>query len=769
MKRLPIFVLSILLLAVGCEPETILNVPTTPLQFDADGGTATVDFVANKVWSVSSDASWCKISPGTGDGSENSHATVTLTCAPNTDYDTRSCTVTVNCDDASASIAVSQDASNGLIVSQTTFDLPCEAQQLAIEVRANVDYTAKSDAAWLRVVSAKGLASNTLTLAVDANTTGSARTGSVLVKETSGSLSATVTVNQAQNDVFEVKADQATENLSEARHKITFTVKTNVEYEVVFEDPAPDWISIVSTKGVQTDKITLEVAANNTMEARSKNVTIRQKGGNGSHTFLIGQRCRKDIVFDQSRIELPYNGTEAQEVLVQVEASVEYTLFADEGSKKYVEEIKLVSDLSKTRKQWKVRIKGNEDFKMRVITIIGQATDKSVNSKLSIVQLAPEIKILLNDQPTGGHSESLVGCDGTFSVSVYPEELAKYGYEVTLKDMKSAPQPIRLEKDKEAEGLEWRVYSLCEGRTAITIKFKKANAAATLNWEVKDEVSADPITRQALVAAGVDANYNGIFEPEEIAAVKKLSLSGIMENVLDLAQFTELEDLTLEKVPRLKGELKLTGNTKLKKLTVRGALQLETLNINDNPELNELAYQYSFLNEYIGDKCQKLEKVDFTGTQIAALDFRENHGLQRLVCDSCGLYQLKGNEELVYGSARANNLETVPFGGPKLKEIHLEGNRITDFWFQKNFTSLIRVYISDNQLKEIHATENAKPLEILDCTNNKLTFLDVHYSEYLKKLLCTGNPMTEVRLLAGHKYSLLELPDGVTVTYVELP
>ena len=69
MKRLPIFVLSILLLAVGCEPETILNVPTTPLQFDSDGGTATVDFVANKVWSVSSDASWCKIPPGTGAGS----------------------------------------------------------------------------------------------------------------------------------------------------------------------------------------------------------------------------------------------------------------------------------------------------------------------------------------------------------------------------------------------------------------------------------------------------------------------------------------------------------------------------------------------------------------------------------------------------------------------------------------------------------------------------------------------------------------------------
>ena len=99
-------VMAILLLA-GCEPETYLFVNESPIAFEESGGSQIIDVIANKEWQATTNGGWCKVSPATGVGSENS-IRITVQCEPNTGYDERSCILTVICADARKTVSITQ-------------------------------------------------------------------------------------------------------------------------------------------------------------------------------------------------------------------------------------------------------------------------------------------------------------------------------------------------------------------------------------------------------------------------------------------------------------------------------------------------------------------------------------------------------------------------------------------------------------------------------------------------------------------------------------
>ena len=776
MKRV-LFILSFLLLLAGCEPETILNVPTSPLEFTQQGGNISVSFVANKVWTANSSASWCKVSPTSGDGSgkNKSNITVTLTCDPNPDYDVRTCDLTITCQDLSATIKVNQAAANGLLIDKTDYEVSSKAQQIEVNVRTNVDYSATSHASWIKVVSTKGLTDHTLTLSVDENTTYEDRTGTVTVKDASGTLSSTVTVKQTQNDYMTVTPDQDVENVTTAAQNLTFTVKSNVDYEVSFANPEnPGWIEIVSTKGIQTNKITLKVDANEGLAPRYVDLVVKSKGGDITLTKRITQVARKDIVLSKEEVEIPWEGIFTTVVSIDIESSVDYTVFADKASEPYIESIKAFSTSSPYRKEWRIAVKGNDEFVERTLHIVAQADDKSITKTLTIKQLAPEIKIEFNGQPSGGSVESQVGADAYLYMYVYPEELLDYGYELTVKEPASGPMPIRLEEDTEAPLPQWKVYSICEGQTAISVKFKKTGSSATLNWDVQDFASADPKTRQALVALGVDTNYNGIFEDEEIEAVKKLTLSGDMENIYDVNIFYNLEELTLEDMPLFKAsywDFNLEPCQKLKKLAIHGTVLLEAVNVNNNKELVELDLSDNpdnhVLNDIVTNGLPKLEKVVLSNTPVKEWGVYDNPAIRWIEADNCGLtnFGAFGND-LEYVSAKNNQLSgNLVLGDvPKLKEAHFDNNKFDELWFGTGDVPVLqKLTVNNNALKAVFNINEAKELVEFECAGNQLKSLEVHENLKLKVLRCLDNPMEAIMIRAGQVFSVFEVPKSATI------
>ena len=333
MKKMLIAVMSmaLALFAASCVPKTELSVGQSALTFDNKGGSQSVSFTANKVWSATSSQSWCKVTPTSGDGSANSSQSFTVSCDPNTTYDPRTCDIKIVCEELTAMISVTQAEGAGLLVSQTDFSLTNEAQTVSIEVKSNVDYlvSVEGDAtSWIKVQSTKGLDTHTIVLAISENKDYDSRTGKVTVKDVSGSLSQTITIKQGEAyGLFLTKPEY---NLSNESHSLTVEVKANVSFDVV---PQVDWIKYVETKGLKTSQIVLDIAANDSYDAREGKVLVRQTGGTLSETLTIRQDEAFGLIITKTGYGL---SSEEQTIDVEVKTNVELEVVIPDDAKSWI-------------------------------------------------------------------------------------------------------------------------------------------------------------------------------------------------------------------------------------------------------------------------------------------------------------------------------------------------------------------------------------------------------------------------------------------------
>ena len=297
-------ILSALLLAVLpifelCERETVLTVDQPVLSFTEAGGSQIVSITANKFWTARSDESWCEVSPNIGDGDENLR--LTITCEPNSSYDERSCTVTLSCDEVTKTISVSQGFVNGLMISQTTYELTKAAQQLNIEIKANVKYIVEVDNGckdWVKFISTKGMTTSTAVLDIDENKTYDSREGKVTIKQDGGSLSSTIIIKQSQQDGLFLTSSEF--DLSCESQLLTIELSTNVEFDVT---PEADWVKCVQTKGLINHQIILEVLENETFEPRETIVNVQQKNGNLKGIIRITQDANGFVEFEDENFK----------------------------------------------------------------------------------------------------------------------------------------------------------------------------------------------------------------------------------------------------------------------------------------------------------------------------------------------------------------------------------------------------------------------------------------------------------------------------------
>ena len=360
----------------SCEKETVLSVDQTSLSYTDAGGSQTVSLTANKPWSVKCDQSWCKVSPSSGE--EAASSKISISCDANTTYDARNCTVTFTCAELTKTVSVSQATNNGLLVSQTSYELTKAAQQLNIQVQANVKFSVEVDAGckdWVTYNSTKGLSNSTVVLDIAENKTYDSREGKVTIKENGGSLSSTITIKQSQLDGLFITTPEY--NLSNEKHTLTVEVSTNVEFDVT---PEADWVKYVQTKGLSSKQIILEVAENDTYDQRETTVSVNQKNGDLSGTIKIKQDEKYDILVTQSEYTL---SNEAQTIDVEVKYNVGFDVVIPDECKDWVS---IVGTKGLSSRTYTFSIAKNESYVDREGSITFKQNKGELGTTIKILQ-----------------------------------------------------------------------------------------------------------------------------------------------------------------------------------------------------------------------------------------------------------------------------------------------------------------------------------------------------------------------------------------------
>ena len=358
-------------LLASCEKETILTVNQSSLSFNNSGGSQTVNITANKVWRASSNQSWCKVSPSSGDGSDNSNITLSVSCDANATYDERTCTITITCEELTKTISVSQAEGKGLILSQTEYNLTNDAQTISVEVQANVNYSVEIDNAcksWIKQEATKGLSSNVIKFAISKNEDYDGREGKIVIKQTDGSLSGTVVVKQSQQNGLFISTPEY--SLSNEKHTLTVEVKANIEFDVKSN---VYWIKHVETKGLKTSQIVLEVSANEDYDGREGTVVVKQKNGDLQGVITIKQEQNYGILVSQSEYSV---SDEAQTIEVEVKYNVDFDVVIPSGSKDWIRQVSTKGLNSRT---YTFSIAKNDTYGARE----GSITFKQKNGALS--------------------------------------------------------------------------------------------------------------------------------------------------------------------------------------------------------------------------------------------------------------------------------------------------------------------------------------------------------------------------------------------------
>lgn len=264
-------------------------------EFGSSEGEKTFTVTANVPWSISEAGlpEWVTVKPMNGAGTGEAEQ-VTVSVAQNTTGEQLTGTITVVADgeqagaeDVEKTIAVSQKAGVKLDVDfgeGETLTFSSKGDEQTFTVTSNAAWTVtKPD--WVTLSPEKGDASDspvTVTATVEANETGAALTGEIVVTasgEELGDDDAVVTIPVSQNSSVSLVLSTETLEFTHEETPLTFTVTSNAPWTVTFENT--DGAAVIRTVSPETGEaseqpttVTVTPWANTTDAERNATITV---------------------------------------------------------------------------------------------------------------------------------------------------------------------------------------------------------------------------------------------------------------------------------------------------------------------------------------------------------------------------------------------------------------------------------------------------------------------------------------------------------------
>ncbi len=500
MKYNILILLSLLLVNLSCdnEEDPYINLSQNQTSFTINniGNSQTISFDTNVSWTTKTSQSWCTVSPASGEAGTNS---ITVTVAPNELYDSRSCKLTILAGFVTKTFTINQDNNLGLIITQDRYELSNEAETIEVEVKANVDFGVTISEGWITQVKSRGLTGTILEFKVDKNESYNNREGSITIYEKNGNLSSTIRVFQSQEDAIILSEDEY--NLSNDNHTLEVELKTNVDYDVIIPKGG-DWVSYTPpTRGLRAETVVLTVSRNDTYDARSTEVYIRNVATNLQDTLTINQEANTGLVVGNDKYEL---GNEGGAIEVIVKTNVEFDV---EISDDWITQVK-TRGLTDTQLQFLVA--ENDTYGNREATITISEKNGELSSTIRVYQ-SQENAIIISDKTRDISKESQqvdveVKTNLNFEI-IIPEDIDWVSYTST-RGLRTETFTLNISENEGYDARTAEVYvkdkdtnlqdTLTINQAANTDliivgndKFTLSNGAETIVVEVKTNVEFD--------------------------------------------------------------------------------------------------------------------------------------------------------------------------------------------------------------------------------------------------------------------------------------
>lgn len=388
MKKLFLLLTVLPLFFISCSKEEspVLTISQASISAQASGSSTTITLYANNPWAVSG-TDWCTVSPSGGEGGE---VLVTVTVKENTTYDARNCTLTFSSLDLKETVSVNQDSNFGIVLPKNTYELSCDAQQISVEVKANVTYDVAVDADWIKQNGTKALTSKTFTFDIDKNESYDAREGTIVIKEKNGNDVKTIKIKQAQVDAIIISSKEY--SLSNKAQSLEVKLQTNVDLDVVIPDNAKPWISHTSTKALSDKTLVFDIKENEDYSARSCEIIVKKKNGTFADTVRIKQVQKDAIVLSQKEYKL---SSDKHSLEVKLQTNVDVEVNIPESAKSWISyiETKALAD-----KVIILGIESNGTYGERASEIYIKDKSSSLQDTITIIQAQNDAVLIPVDQ-----------------------------------------------------------------------------------------------------------------------------------------------------------------------------------------------------------------------------------------------------------------------------------------------------------------------------------------------------------------------------------
>ena len=173
----------------GAEAELTLSLNS--IDFTSDIGSRSFTITSNTLWTISSDQTWCSVSPtsGSNDGS------VTVKVGENSITAERTATITVKSDAGDQTVKVTQSGvSPTLTLSVSDMEFAAGNGSKIFSIKSNTAWAVSSNKNWCSVSPTSGSGDGSVTVSVDENTSSSSRTATITVE--SATIKRTLAVTQ---------------------------------------------------------------------------------------------------------------------------------------------------------------------------------------------------------------------------------------------------------------------------------------------------------------------------------------------------------------------------------------------------------------------------------------------------------------------------------------------------------------------------------------------------------------------------------------------
>ena len=276
----------------GKPEDPTLSISTNSLTFSSEGGESSVNVTSNDSWTVSSNQSWCTVSPDNGSG----NGTIKVKTAEYTQTEKRTATVTVKSSAGLSSVVtVTQSGVDVFSISPSEVTLEAEGGAFSLTVTSSIGFEMSSYPDWVTHVSTSSNGT-VFNFRADANDSSEQRTGTIsFCNDKEVCIPVTVT-QKGLTPSLEVTPMSL--YFGENAESLTFNISSNVGWTISSDKT---WCKVSSASGSKNAEITLTVEANSDTQSRTANITVKSTEGDITRTVVAYQDGNESLTFDWTK------------------------------------------------------------------------------------------------------------------------------------------------------------------------------------------------------------------------------------------------------------------------------------------------------------------------------------------------------------------------------------------------------------------------------------------------------------------------------------